>query len=213
MSLRSRLFAATYDRQMRRVERAGLADMRRELVSQAAGTVLEIGGGTGANLSNYPTGVTSLTITEPDASMLKRLQRRVTAEALPAMVLRAPAEDLPFEDDSFDVVVSTLVLCGVDDQPRAVREILRVLRPGGRFFFLEHLRASDPTSAKKQDRMNWLNRAVVCCDCNRPTLDTIESAGFSVVCVDHTELPKAPSFVRPAVIGMAIPTVAAGHAA
>ena len=150
MSLRSRFFAATYDRQMRRVEKAGLTDLRTELVSQAAGTVLEIGGGTGANLAHYRPAVTSLTITEPDVSMLKRLERQVSAQAPATMVLRAPAEDLPFEDDTFDVVVSTLVLCGVDDQPRALREIRRVLRPGGRFLFLEHVRAADPAARRSR---------------------------------------------------------------
>ena len=205
MSLRSRIFAAMYDGQMRRSEKAGLTAMRSALVAQADGTVLEIGAGTGANLGHYPPAVTSLTVTEPDVFMLKRLERRAIAEAPSTMVLRAPAEDLPFEDETFDVVVSTLVLCGVDDQPRAVREIRRVLRPGGRFLFLEHVRAADPTAAKKQDRMNWLNRVVVCCDCNRPTLDTIEEVGFRVTAVEHTELPKAPPFVRPAIVGSAIP--------
>jgi ubiquinone/menaquinone biosynthesis C-methylase UbiE len=203
MSLRNRMFAAMYDGQMRRAERAGLTDMRKTLVAQAAGTVLEIGAGTGANLGHYPLAVTSLTVTEPDVFMLKRLERRAEAEAPTAMVLRAPAEDLPFEDATFDTVVSTLVLCGVDDQPRAVREIRRVLRPGGRFIFLEHVRAADLKAAKKQDRLNWLNRAVVCCDCNRPTLDTIEEAGFGITALEHTELPKAPSFVRPAIVGSA----------
>jgi ubiquinone/menaquinone biosynthesis C-methylase UbiE len=213
MSLRCRIFAAMYDGQMRRAEKAGLIDMRQALVGQAAGTVLEIGAGTGANLSHYPPAVTSLTLTEPDVFMFKRLERRARAEVPAIMVLRAPAEDLPFEGETFDVVVSTLVLCGVDDQPRAVREIRRVLRPGGRFLFLEHVRAADPTAAKKQDRMNWLNRAVVCCDCNRPTLETIEGAGFRVTALEHTELPKAPSFVRPAIAGTAIPPAATGHAA
>ena len=119
-----------YDRQMRRAEKAGLSDMRKALVTQARGAVLEIGAGTGANLGLYPPAVTSLSVTEPDVFMLKRLERHAKAEAPAAMVLRAPAEDLPFEDATFDTVVSTLVLCGVDDQPRAVREIRRVLRPG-----------------------------------------------------------------------------------
>jgi ubiquinone/menaquinone biosynthesis C-methylase UbiE len=211
MSLRSRFFAAMYDGQMRRAEKAGLTDMREALVAQAAGAVLEIGAGTGANLGHYPSSVTSLTVTEPDVFMLKRLERRVITEAPATMVLRAPAEDLPFEDKAFDSVVSTLVLCGVDDQPRAVREIQRVLRPGGQFLFLEHVRAGDPRAAKKQDRMNWLNRAVVCCDCNRPTLDTIEGAGFRITALEHTELPKAPSFVRPAVIGTAIRSTTIEH--
>jgi SAM-dependent methyltransferase len=119
-------------------------------------------------------------------------------------LLGAPAEDLPFDDGTFDVVVSTLVLCGVDDQPRTVREIQRVLRPGGRLLFLEHLRSDDGKVARTQDRLNWLNRLVVCCDCNRPTLDTIAAAGFDIAHVDHTALPKAPPFVRPAVIGTAV---------
>lgn len=209
MSIRRRFFAATYDRQLRKTEKAGLADMRRRLLAQAAGDVLEIGGGTGANLAHYRPSVASLTLTEPDSSMLKRLERHAGTAMPSALVLRAPAEDLPFDDDRFDVVVSTLVLCGVDDQPRAIREIRRVLRPGGRLLFLEHVRASDPAAAKKQDRMNWLNRAVVCCDCNRPTLETIEQGGFRTTALEHTELPKAPSFARPAILGIAVLSVPA----
>jgi ubiquinone/menaquinone biosynthesis C-methylase UbiE len=135
--------------------------------------------------------------------MFKRLERRVRDEAPQTMVLRAPAEDLPFDDATFDAVVSTLVLCGVDDQPRALREIRRVLRPEGHFLFLEHVRSTDPKVAHKQDRMNWMNRLVVCCDCNRPTLETIKDAGFAVTSLEHTTLPKAPSFVRPAIVGTA----------
>jgi ubiquinone/menaquinone biosynthesis C-methylase UbiE len=203
VSIRAKFFAATYDRQMKKVERAGLTALRQGLLAQSAGKVLEVGGGTGLNLAHYPPAVTSLTITEPEIPMLKRLERKVRAQAPSTVVLRAPAEDLPFDDDTFDVVVSTLVLCGVDDQPRAVREICRVLRPEGRLLFLEHVRSEEPMAAKKQDRINWLNQLVVCCDCNRPTLDTIRDSGFSVTAVDHTTLPKAPSFARPAIVGTA----------
>jgi len=203
MSIRSQFFAATYDRQMKRVEKAGLTTLRHGLLAEAAGQVLEVGGGTGANLAHYGPAVKSLVITEPEVSMLKRLERRVRDQEPSTKVLRAPAEDLPFEDDTFDVVVSTLVLCGVDDQPRAVREILRVLRPEGRLLFLEHVRSEDPRVAKKQDRVNWLNQIVACCNCNRPTLDTIRDAGFIVAALEHTTLPKAPSFVRPAIVGTA----------
>jgi ubiquinone/menaquinone biosynthesis C-methylase UbiE len=211
LSIRTRFFAATYDRQMRRTEKAGLTEIRETLLARAAGAVLEIGGGTGANLGHYPTAVTSLTITEPNASMLKRLERSAKRERPVAMMLRAPAEDLPFEDATFDMVVSTLVLCGVDDQPRAVREIRRVLRPEGQLLFLEHVRAADPAVAKKQDRLNWVNRAVVCCDCNRPTLATIERGGFRITALEHTELPRTPSFVRPAIVGVAVATAAVGR--
>jgi SAM-dependent methyltransferase len=118
-------------------------------------------------------------------------------------VIRAPAEDLPFEDASFDVVVSTLVLCGVADQPRALRQISRVLRPGGRLLFMEHVRSEEPKLARTQDRLNWLNRLLVCCECNRPTLDSIKEAGFEVAHVEHRALPKAPPFVRPMIVGTA----------
>ena len=203
MGLRSRFFAFTYDRFSKGTEEAGLAEMRRNLIAGASGDVLEIGGGTGANLGYYGAGVESLTVTEPEPPMLKRLERKVREQNSQATVLRAPAEDLPFEDASFDTVVSTLVLCGVDDQPRVVRELRRVLRPGGRLIFIEHVRSDDPRKAKMQDRMNPLNRFMVCCDCNRPTLDTIRSAGFDVTALEQTELPKAPPFVRPLIVGTA----------
>ena len=203
MSLRSRLFAATYDRMSARTEKAGLATHRELLLAGARGRVLEIGGGTGANLQYYGRGVEALTLTEPEEPMLKRLERRARDEAPNATVLRAPAEDLPFEDASFDTAVSTLVLCGVDDQPRALRELRRVLRPGGRLLFIEHVRSGDADEARFQDRMNGLNRFVVGCDCNRSTLDSIRAAGFQVTDVQHTVMPKAPRFARPMIVGAA----------
>jgi hypothetical protein len=78
-----------------------------------------------------------------------------------------------------------------------------VLRTGGRLLFLEHVRSDDPARARLQDRLNWLNRIVVRCECNRPTLGTIERAGFAVTSLEHTTLPKAPKFVSPAIVGTA----------
>ena len=135
--------------------------------------------------------------------MLRRLHRKVREQAPATKVLRAPAEDLPFDDHTFDTVVSTLVLCGVDDQPRALRELRRVLRPGGQLLFIEHVRSDDPGRARLQDRMNWINRLVVCFDCNRPTLRSIQAAGFTVTQVEHMALPRAPKFVSPAIMGSA----------
>ena len=203
MGLRSRFFAFAYDRFSKGSEQAGLAEMRRNLIAGASGDVLEIGGGTGANLGYYGAGVESVTVTEPQPPMLKQLERKAREQNSRATVLRASAEDLPFEDASFDTVVSTLVLCGVDDQPRVLRELRRVLRPGGRLIFLEHVRSDDPRIAKMQDRMNPVNRFFVCCDCNRPTLETIRTAGFEVTELEQTELPKAPPFVRPLIVGTA----------
>jgi ubiquinone/menaquinone biosynthesis C-methylase UbiE len=203
MSLRKRWFAFTYDRMSAKAEKAGLGALRKELLAGASGDVLEIGGGTGANFSYYGTAVETLTVTEPDMSMLRRLQRRAREHAPLAKVLRAPAEDLPFEDATFDTVISTLVLCGVDDQPRALREVHRVLRPGGRLMFMEHVRSDEPRLARLQDRMNGINRFVVCCDCNRPTLQTIEAEGFEVTRLERTTMPKAPPLVRPLIVGVA----------
>ena len=203
MTLRSTFFALTYDRQMGRAEKAGLRAVRAGLLSGAAGRVLEIGGGTGANLAHYGPAVESLTVTDPETPMLRRLQRKVREQAPATKILRAPAEDLPFDDDSFDTAVSTLVLCGVDDQPRALRELRRVLRPGGQLLFIEHVRSGDPRLARSQDRMNPINRFLVCCDCNRPTLDSIRDAGFTVTQVEHTTLPKFPKFVSPGIVGSA----------
>jgi ubiquinone/menaquinone biosynthesis C-methylase UbiE len=182
MSLSGRFFALTYDRFIAKSEQAGLRGFRDGLLTGAQGDVLEIGSGTGLNLPCYGPQVRSLTLTEPQAPMLRRLRRKAGELAPAATVLRAPAEDLPFDDGSFDVAVSTLVLCGVDDQPRALRELRRVLRPG---------------------RMNGLNRLVVHCDCNRPTLATMQQAGFAIGRCEHTTMPRAPRFVAPTVIGSA----------
>ncbi|HVP03467.1 MAG TPA: class I SAM-dependent methyltransferase [Solirubrobacteraceae bacterium] len=204
MSIWGSVFAAMYDRMTARTEEACLRPWRGDLLAGAHGDVLEIGGGTGANLQHYGDGVRSLTITEPEKPMVRRLERRLHVQAPEARLLRAPAEDLPFEDASFDVAVSTLVLCTVDDQPRALRELRRVLRPDGRLLFIEHVRSDDPKLARKQDRMLPINRRVAHgCHCNRPTLDGIRGAGFQVTRVERDTLTHVPSFISPLVVGVA----------
>ena len=205
MSIWGRVFAALYDHIMARTEKDGLRAHREALLAGARGDVLEIGGGTGANLSLY-NGVLSLTLTEPEKPMIRRLERHAHEHAPTAKVLRAPAEDLPFEDASFDTAVSTLVLCTVDDQPRALRELRRVLRPGGQLLFIEHVRSDDPKLARWQDRMLPINTRIAhSCHCNRPTLDTIRKAGFEVAQLQHDTLKHAPPFVRPLIVGVAQP--------
>jgi ubiquinone/menaquinone biosynthesis C-methylase UbiE len=204
VSLRGTLFAAMYDRMSRSSEEAGVGEMRQRLLSDVSGDILELGAGTGMNLSHYDEGLASLVLTEPEPAMLRRLQPKALEEAPNAEVVQASAEDLPFEDASFDAVVSTLVLCGVEDQARALQEAKRVLRPGGRLLFIEHVRSDDPKLARFQDRMNRFNHFLVGCDCNRQTLAAIEEQGFTVSKVEPTELPKAPKFVRPAIVGSAV---------
>jgi len=203
MSLRKAAFAAMYDRCSRASEEAGLAAIRRRLLDDASGDVLELGAGTGVNLSYYDASLSSLVLTEPEPAMLRRLRPKALEQAPLAQVVQASAEELPFEGSSFDTVVSTLVLCGVDDQGRVLAEVRRVLRPGGRLLFLEHVRSDDPQLARFQDRINWLNHLLVDCDCNRQTLSAIEQQGFTVSRVDRLDLPKAPKFTRPAIVGVA----------
>lgn len=198
------LFACMYDRLTAGVEAAGLSERRKRLLGDAKGHVLEIGAGTGANLPLYGPGVETLTVTEPEAPMARKLERRIREQGRDIKLVVAPAEKLPFPDAQFDVVVSTLVLCTVADQPRSLRELRRVLKPGGRLLFIEHVRSDQPGVAVWQDRLNGLNKIVAHgCNCNRSTVDAIQAAGFNIASIEHGELAKAPPFVRPLVVGTA----------
>jgi len=202
-----RMFSALYDRAFQATEEAGLREMRRELLYQARGRVLELGAGTGLNMELYPhEGLDSLTLTEPDPHMFKQLRQRANTDCAGAELVQAGAEDLPFADASFDTVVVTLVLCTVPDQPAALREIARVLAPGGQLLFLEHVRASTPDLARWQDRLEKPWRFLGDgCHCNRDTVSAISAAGFEIGDVERDELPKAPAIVRPLVSGTAVP--------
>jgi ubiquinone/menaquinone biosynthesis C-methylase UbiE len=205
MSVYGRIFAALYDRVLAGTEKAGLADRRHALLASARGRVLEIGAGTGANLDHYPDAVTELVLTEPEEPMARRLEGKLVAAggARRSEVVRAPAESLPFPDDSFDTAVCTLVLCTVSDPERALKELDRVLKPGGRLLFIEHVRSDDPGVAKWQDRLAPLwRRCGHGCNPNRPTPEMIRSQ-FEHVEIEEAELPKSPPIVRPLRVGSA----------
>ena len=199
-------FSALYDRCFKASEEAGLRDLRRDLIGGARGRVLELGAGTGLNLDLYPDSVQDLTLTEPDPHMVKQLRKRVAELRSAAQVIEAPGEELPFEDDSFDTAVVTLVLCTVPNPTATLAEIKRVLKPGGQFLFLEHVRSSDSDLAKWQDRLEKPWRFLGDgCHCNRDTEAAIKAAGFELSGVEHPELPKAPPIVKPMAKGSAGP--------
>ncbi|HEY0345949.1 MAG TPA: class I SAM-dependent methyltransferase [Solirubrobacteraceae bacterium] len=205
MSLYGRLFARFYDRAIAVSEEAGLADRRRRLLAQARGRVLEIGAGTGLNLAHYPAGIEQLVLTEPEEPMLARLRARAERHKPSATVVAAPAEQLPLAAASVDTVVTTLTLCTVDDLEAALREAQRVLAPGGRLLFLEHVRAADERLARRQDLLAPLWKHLGHgCHCNRATLAAIEAAGFDVHDVEHGEMPRAPRFLEPLIAGVAL---------
>lgn len=205
MSLLGRLLAASYDRGMAPSERNGLGELRRDLLAQAHGRVVEVGAGTGANLDHWPRGpIRSLVLTEPDAAMARRLERRVARREAAARVVRAPADALPVEDAGADCVVATLVLCTVPDLPAALAEVRRVLAPGGRLLFLEHVRNADPARGRTQDRVTPLHRRLAGgCHPNRPTPDLIAQAGFTVRELRLEHFPKAVGYLQPLVLGSA----------
>ena len=198
------IFAAVYDRLTRSAERKFLGTHRAWLCARATRRVLDLGAGTGANF-RYVRADAEIIAVEPDPYMLERARRR--AEALERAVTFLPdaAESLSLETASVDAVLATLVLCTVDDPARALREIRRVLRPGGRLLFLEHVRLDHPVWGRVQDVVTPLWRSL-CAGChpNRDTVAAIRRAGFAICDLERYAFGPIPGplFVR----GEALPT-------
>ena len=207
-ALGKRLFAAVYPRIVALAENAGQRETRHGLISQAAGRTLEIGAGHGLNLPHYGARVSELVITEPSPHMLRRLRRALDGAAPDVgswSVVATGAEALPFDAASFDTVVCTFVLCTVADPRRALAEVARVLRPGGRLLFLEHVRARDGTALGRfQDLVARPHRRIGAgCHPNRRTCQLIEDSALSVERLERGRQPRAPATVRPTIIGAA----------
>lgn len=209
MSAYGTLFTKIYDPFLAWGERAGMAALRRSVLAEASGDVLEIGAGTGLNLPAYPAAVTALTLAEPEPSMVERLRSAGAASPLAPTVVAAGAESLPFPDASFDTVVSTLVLCTVDDVDRSLAEIRRVLRPGGTLLLIEHVRADSASLAGWQDRLHrpWLAFGYGC-NCNRDTRESLAQTGFTVDGLTPARWRRMPVIVAPLIAGAASPTPA-----
>lgn len=185
-------------------ESACLRDWRRTLFRPLVGDVLEVGAGTGVNLEHYGPDVRRLVLSEPEPSMRARLTVRVARDAR-VEVSNSDAAHLRFDAASFDIVVSTLVLCSVPDPMAALADIHRVLRPGGQLVFIEHVAAEEGTS-----RLRWQYRVEPVwkwfadgCRLTRRTDRLIEQAGFSLENVTRQSMRKALPIVRPSVRGVA----------
>jgi ubiquinone/menaquinone biosynthesis C-methylase UbiE len=200
----ARFGAVLYEPFLRRGERMGMRDHRAKLVDRARGRVVEIGAGTGLNVEHYSDQADEIILTEPVPAMYRRVRRRAEGHASMRAV-RASAEALPVEDGSVDTVVSTLVLCTVVDVEPVLAEIVRVLRPGGRLLFCEHVRATDPKLARRQSRYArpWAAFAQGC-RCDRDTLDLV-TRRFEIESVTSVRWQGMPSVVRPLLVGTAMP--------
>lgn len=191
-----RWFAAIYDKQMRSMERGLMAEMRRQVLGDVKGDVLEIGAGTGANFEYYATDARVIAL-EPDPFMLRRAEAKLAALGRTNIAVQLlPAERLPFDESSFDTVVSTLVLCTVDDVPRSLAEIRRVLRPGGELRFVEHVRGAG-LAGRAQDLIKpvW-GYFGAGCNPNRRTEEALRAGGFDVIVTDRRKIMGFAPLIR-----------------
>jgi ubiquinone/menaquinone biosynthesis C-methylase UbiE len=203
-----RAFAWYYPRLMGLSERAGGADLRARVIGSAAGRTLELGAGSGYNLPHYTPAVTELVLTEPSPHMMELLRKRLLADP-PSVgaweLLQTGAEELPFPDASFDTVTGGYIHCSIPRPELAIAEITRVLKPGGRYLFIEHVRARNGSLlARMQDAVEPLHVYVAAgCHPNRRTEEMLRASQLRVDHIEHAALPRSSPTVRPVIIGSA----------
>lgn len=170
-----------------------IENLRHELLAEVGGEILEIGFGTGLNLAHYPRHVRKITVVEPNPGMQRRAKRRMAQSAIEVDLRLAGGERLPFDAGAFDCVVSTFTLCSIDEVGQAIGEFHRVLKPGGRFLFLEHGLSPDPQVQKWQRRLNWLQQPLAGnCRLDRDIRRLVSSAPFANIAASEFYLEHAP---------------------
>jgi len=201
------LTAKIYDRFMREEEEVCLSAWRSALLASVAGEVLEIGAGTGVNLQYYPAAAEHIVLSEPDPHMRRILSRRLAATPAPpnCSVVAEDSQALSFADTTFDAVVCTFVLCSVRDVRQSLGEAFRVLRPGGRLVFLEHVADREhPRRLRWQRFVEPFWRCIADnCHLTRDTAASIELAGFELLDLIRETVPVGPRFASPTVRGAA----------
>jgi len=207
VTIRSYFMAKIYDASMKEMEDACMSNWRQELLSDISGDVLEIGSGTGINLPHYPMSVHELTLTEPEPHMLNLLKSNINGDLEDKCILaNHPAETLNFPDNTFDAVVSTLVLCSVDSVEKTLYEIKRVLKPEGKFYFIEHVIAKDTPKLIKWQKLFKPFVIYMCGNCHltRDTETSISNAGFEFKSIERLKSTGSPAIVSPTIKGIAI---------
>lgn len=199
--LHERLFVAGYGRVQASSEAAGMREIRGALVAEASGRVLELGAGTGLNLEHYGRGVGELVLLEPAVEMRAAMQAAVAdAAEHRALVVDGTGESVPYPDRSFDTIVGTFVLCSVADPRAVLREVARLLRPGGTYLGLEHVRAPTSRTARAQRALapvwRWCARG---CRCNQDAVALVEASPLVLRTATPFRGPRQPWPVRPGI--------------
>ena len=169
--------------------------VRSRVTADLEGDVVEVGFGSGRNVPHYPDGVSRVRAVEPAGAGWRMAADRIAARGLPVDSVGLDGQDLPLDDESVDHVLTTWTLCTIPDAERALREVFRVLRPGGRLHFAEHGRAPDTKVARWQDRLTPLQRRIAGgCHLNRPIGDMIAGSGLEMTSLDNYSLPGPAPF-------------------
>lgn len=194
MSTNRPIFGRLYPRMNRAMEKAGISEHRKNLLTGLTGEVIDVGTGDGSGFGNYPPEVVKLVAVEPEPHLRKIAQLRADEARFSVEVVDATADDLPFPTARFDAAVVSLVLCSVPDQSAALNEISRVLRPGGELRFFEHVKAESTRLRRAQRVLDATIGPTMCggCHSGRDTLAEIERAGFHIETIDRFQFPETP---------------------
>lgn len=204
-SVSNPVFARVFPRLSQAMEAGGMSARREALLAGLTGQVIEIGAGTGASFSHYPRAVERVTAVEPEPRLRQIAATAACTAPVPVVVTDGLASELPTPDASFDAAVVTFVLCTVPDQGAALREIRRVLKPGGLLCFLEHVRADSSGLARTQrflDATVWPH-LIGGCHLGRDTAAAIERAGFTIRRLDRFLFPETRTPVSFHIAGQA----------